>query len=130
MPRIVTYCRFATPPPPERIAELEGQLAALLASLPEHALVGAFHDQGMSGLSLPQGRPGFQALWVAQARAPAEILLLPAIHHLTRDREALLLLIADLTERGLTVRTREDLLTWPAPTLRDLLSTSLLSAGA
>ena len=62
MPRIVTYCRFATPMPPERIAGIERQLAALVASLPEHALIGAFHDQGVSGLSLPDDRPGFQAL--------------------------------------------------------------------
>ena len=130
MPRIVTYCRFATPMPTERIAGIERQLAALVASLPEHALIGAFHDQGVSGLSLPDDRPGFQALLSAQAREPAEILLLPALHHLTRDREVVLDQLATLTTQGLTVRTSEDLVTWPAPTLRDLLSTSHLSLGA
>lgn len=130
MPRIVTYCRVATPMPPERIDEIERQLAVLVARLPEHALIGAFHDQGVSGLSLPQERPGFQALLSAQAREPAEILLLPAIHQLTRDGDALPTLLGTLAAQGLGVRTSEDLVTWPAPTLRDLLSNPLLALGA
>lgn len=130
MPRIVTYCRSATSAPSVTLDDAERQLAELVAALPAHALAGAFRDLGASGAGRPQDRSGFRALLAAQAGEPAEILLLPALHHLTRDRAAVPALVADLGRRGLVIRTREDLASWPAPSSCDLLSTSLCSLGS
>ena len=109
MPRIVTYCRAASAEDPDRLASLQRQLTAQVAQHPDHTLVGAFDDLGLSGLTAPQDRPGFQALLAAHTREPAEILLIPAVHHLSRDRRTLAARFSWLSRLGLAVLIGEQL---------------------
>ena len=123
MPRIVLYARAADRVPSEQI----DALTRALAPLSQHTLLGAYSDHA-SGYTSPWRRPGLRALLAAQARAPAEVLLLPALHHLTRDRLALPALLRALQQRGLPVRTWDELPTWPAPTRMERLSPALFSS--
>lgn len=104
MPRIVTYCRSATAEDAARLATASDALTTLIAAHPEHRLVDAGRDLGVAGLGDPLERPGLRALLEGLDREPAEILLLPAIHHLTRDRDRLAPTLAAFAQRGLQVR--------------------------
>ena len=105
MLRVYTYVRRAQANPRGE----EDPFAAQVAQHPDHTLVGAFDDLGLSGLTAPQDRPGFQALLAAHTREPAEILLIPAVHHLSRDRRTLAARFSWLSRLGLAVLIGEQL---------------------
>ena len=110
MPRVYTYTRSATEEPnaqPKHAASLQ----AWLAKYPDHSLAGAFEDRGVSGLTPLDQRPGFKALLAALQEAPAEIVLVPSLEHISRDRGALPEILAHLPwqrVRLLTVESASD----------------------
>ena len=85
MPRVYTYTRSATDEPNAQ-PKHDAALHAWLAKYPDHSLAGAFEDRGVSGLTPPDQRPGFKALLAALSVEPAEIVLVPALEHVSRDR--------------------------------------------
>lgn len=129
MPRIVTYCRVAAQDPARPLDAHELKLRALIARHPQHRHIGAFHDIHCSGLSPALERPGLGALLTSLAANPAEILLVPALHHLTRDARALPGLRAALARHGLLIRTAADLDDDLAPTAAQLLFTHTHAKG-
>ena len=109
MPRVYTYTRSATDDPNNH-AKHDAALQAWLAKYPDHSLAGAFEDRGVSGLTPPEQRTGYKALLAALQEAPAEVVLVPALEHISRDRGVPSMVCAQLrlgaTPNLLSPRTR------------------------
>lgn len=108
MPRIYTYTRSATNEPDTQ-SKHDAALQAWLARYPDHSLAGAFEDRGVSGLTPPDQRAGFKALLAALQAAPAEIVLVPALEHVSRDRGVPSMVCAQLRLGGVRLLTTENL---------------------
>lgn len=125
MPRVYTYTRSATEEPnaqPKHAASLQ----AWLAKYPDHSLAGAFEDRGVSGLTPPAERPGFKALLTALQTEPVEVVLVPSLEHVTRDRGALPEILAHLPWQRVRLLTVESL---PNESIGEqLLAQSVLAA--
>ena len=125
MPRVYTYVRSATaegsaqPNPSE-------PFGPWLARHPDAEIAGSFEDLGVSGLTSTEERPGFAALLAALKTEPAEIVLVPSLEHLTRDRGALPQILAHLTSLRVQLLTVERLPTGHAGQQR--LTQSVLDA--
>lgn len=108
MPRVYTYTRSATEEPDTQ-PKHDAALQAWLAMYPDHILAGAFEDRGVSGLTPPDQRPGFKALLAALQAAPAEIVLVPALEHISRDRGVPTLVCQHLRLQGARLLTTANL---------------------
>ena len=106
MPRIYTYMRSATEEPDAK-TQHDAALHAWLAKYPDHSLAGAFEDRGVNGLTPPDQRAGFKALLAALQEVPAEIVLVPALEHVSRDRGVPSMVCAQLWLRGVRLLTTE-----------------------
>lgn len=107
MPRVYTYRRIATE---EAVADPNPSavLDAWIARHPEHELQGSYQDLGVSGLTPPEERPGFQALLAAMAQEQGDtVLLVPAFHHLSRRPGVPQELRQQLARRGVRLLTPE-----------------------
>lgn len=107
MSRTYTYLRTAieeatADPNPSAL------LDAWLARRSDHQIVGSYQDAGVSGLTPPEERLGFQALLSAVAQETGEVvLLLPAMHHLSRQPAVLREVQAHLAGSGVRILTPE-----------------------
>lgn len=108
MPRVYTYTRSATDDPNNH-AKHDAALHAWLAKYPDHSLAGAFEDRGVSGLTPPEQRTGYKALLAALQEAPAEVVLVPALEHISRDRGVPSMVCAQLRLGGVRLLTTENL---------------------
>lgn len=108
MPRVYTYTRSATDEPNAQSTH-DAALHAWLAKYPDHTLVGAFEDHGVSGLTPLDQRPGFKALLAALDAEPAEVVLVPSLEHVSRDRGALPEILAHLPWQRVRLLTVESL---------------------
>ena len=108
MPRVYTYLRSATEEPGASDTR-RAPLDAWFAANPEAQLAGAFEDIGVSGLTPPHERPGFGALLAALKADPVEIVLVPSLEHVSRDRGALPAIPALLPWRQVRLLTAESL---------------------
>ncbi len=108
MPRVYTYTRSATEEPNAQ-PKHDAALQAWLAKYPDHSLAGAFEDRGVSGLTSPAERPGFKALLAALQAAPAEVVLVPALEHVSRDRGVPAMVCQQLLLTGTRLLTTQSL---------------------
>ena len=125
MPRVYTYTRSATNEPNCHAAH-DAALRAWPAKVPDHSLAAAFEDLGVNGLTPPAERPGFKALLAALQTEPVEVVLVPSLEHVTRDRGALPQILAHLPWQRVRLLTVESL---PNESIGEqLLARSVLAA--
>ena len=108
MPRVYTYTRSATDEPDTQ-PKHDAALQAWLAQYPDHTFAGAFEDRGVSGLTPPDQRAGFKALLTALQAAPADIVLVPALEHVSRDRGVPAMVCQQLLLTGTRLLTTQSL---------------------
>lgn len=106
MSRVYTYTRSATGAPAAQQAH-DAALRAWLARHPGYTLAGAFEDLGVSGLTSPAARAGFQALLAALQAAPADLVLVPSLDRVSRDLGVLCEVREQLWGQGVRLLTVE-----------------------